>query len=129
MSRVIICEDDGILAHDLAAIVENAGHVVTGIFSAGSAALAAIPASGAAIAIVDLSLTDGDTGGEVARAAEAAGMRVIVVSGHSNVGQGLGFTSHTYAQKPWDETIIRQLLSGSLCELDLRSAIDGTADR
>ena len=111
MSRVLICEDDALLAADIAAIVEVAGHVVTGTYSAGAAALAAIPASRADIAIVDLSLTDGDTGGEVARAAEAAGMRVIVVSGHSNVGRGLGLTPHTYAQKPWGEAIIRQLLS------------------
>ena len=39
MHRVLICEDDPLLAADLASIVEEAGHAVCGVFHDARAAL------------------------------------------------------------------------------------------
>ena len=111
MHRVIICEDDGVLAADIEALVEEAGHEVAGVFASAQQALAVIANCDAQVAIVDLGLADGDTGGEIARVAESLGMRVIILSGSSTVGHGLGAISYTYAQKPWGQSVIRHLLS------------------
>ena len=111
MYRVVICEDDGVLAADVGALVEEAGHEVAGIFASARQALAVIARCDAQVAIIDLGLADGDTGAEVARVAASLGMRVIILSGSSNVGHGLGATSYTYAQKPWGQSVIRHLLS------------------
>lgn len=113
MATIMICEDDPLLALDVALIVEDAGHDVQGIYATAEAALAegmdALPDT----AIVDLSLADGETGGMLANKLHQAGVRVIVVSGGSNVNAGLDATPHTFASKP---------ITGELVNLLLQSA-------
>jgi two-component system, response regulator PdtaR len=111
MRKVLICEDDPLLAADLAAIVEEAGHSVCGNFRDAHEALANARKLAPDTAIIDLNLADGDTGAEVARTLQAMGIRVIILSGHSNVGTGLGCIPHTFAPKPVSAEVVGQLLS------------------
>jgi ActR/RegA family two-component response regulator len=79
MTSVLICEDDGLLAADLALSIVAAGHSVHGIYRTASEVLADPKARAADVAIIDLNLADGDSGALVAQALQKAGVRVIIV--------------------------------------------------
>ena len=111
MASVLICEDDGLLAADLALSIVAAGHRVHGVYRTAADVLADATASAADIAIVDLKLADGDNGALVAQALQRAGVRVIIVSGHRNASAALGAVPHTYAEKPVSPALVRELLA------------------
>lgn len=111
MSKILICEDDALLAADLSMSVESAGHCVQGVYATASAAMVAAEAARPDIAIIDLELADGRTGSSIAQALQAIGVKVIVVSGHPNVGAGLGTVPHTYAAKPVSPEMVEFLLN------------------
>lgn len=110
MHNVLICEDEPLLAADLAAIVEEAGHAVCGVFRNARDALVEAAASSPDLAIIDLKLADGDTGAALAQSLQSQGVRVVILSGNSNVGAGLGCVPHTFAAKPVSREIVAQLL-------------------
>ena len=117
MTSVLICEDDGLLAADLALSIVAAGHSVHGIYRTASEVLADPKARAANVAIIDLNLADGDSGALVAQALQKAGVRVIIVSGHSNASAALGAVPHTYAEKPVSTALVHELLAvGPLAE-------------
>ncbi len=111
MRKVLICEDDPLLAADLALIVEEAGHEVCGTFQDAREALSHSVELEPDVAIIDLHLADGDTGADVARRLQGMGIRVVILSGYSNVGAGLGCIPHTFAPKPVSAEVMGQLLS------------------
>ena len=110
MHKVLICEDEPLLAADLAAIVEEAGHTVCGVFRNARDALRKAAALSPDLAIIDLRLADGDTGAALAQSLQSQGVRVVILSGNSNVGAGLGCVPHTFAAKPISREIVAQLL-------------------
>lgn len=111
MSTVLICEDDAFLAADLSASVESAGHRVVGVYANASDALAAASDETPDVAFIDLELADGHTGGDIAHTLHAMGVKVVVLSGHPNVGAGLGTVPHTYAAKPISPDMVAFLLN------------------
>lgn len=113
MSNVLICEDDAFLAADLSMSVEGAGHAVQGVFANAREALKAASGETPDIAIIDLELADGHTGSGIAQTLQLMGVKVIVLSGHPNVGAGLGNVPHTYAAKPVSPEMIEFLLNPS----------------
>jgi ActR/RegA family two-component response regulator len=113
MSNVLICEDDAFLAADLSMSVEGAGHAVQGVYANARDALKAAGEETPDIAIIDLELADGHTGSGIAQTLQAMGVKVIVLSGHPNVGAGLGTVPHTYAAKPVSPEMIEFLLNPS----------------
>jgi DNA-binding response OmpR family regulator len=112
MSNILICEDDAFLAADLSMSVEAAGHKVTGVFANARDALEAASDATPDVAIIDLELADGHTGSGIAQTLQAMGVKVIVLSGHPNVGAGLGTVPHTYAAKPVGPEMVGFLLNG-----------------
>jgi DNA-binding NarL/FixJ family response regulator len=110
MRRVLICEDEPLLAADLALVVEEAGHAVCGVFHNARDALSNVGELDPDLAIIDLKLADGDTGAAVAHTLQSLGIRVIILSGNSNVGAGLGLVPHTFASKPVSKEVMGQLL-------------------
>jgi DNA-binding response OmpR family regulator len=111
MSNVLICEDDAFLAADLSMSVESAGHSVHGVYANARDALRSAGEERPDIAIIDLELADGNTGSGLAQALQMMGVKVIVVSGHPNVGAGLGTVPHTYAAKPVSPEMVEFLLN------------------
>jgi len=111
MSNVLICEDDAFLAADLSMSVEGAGHTVQGIYANARDALKAASDATPDVAIIDLELADGHTGSSIAQTLQAMGVKVIVLSGHPNVGAGLGTVPHTYAAKPVSPAMVDFLLN------------------
>ncbi|HWK38577.1 MAG TPA: hypothetical protein VNR88_06645, partial [Hyphomicrobium sp.] len=73
------------------------------------------------VAFVDLELADGRTGNVVAQSLYALGVKVVVLSGHPNVGAGLGTTPHTYAAKPTSPDMVASLLNSSNRGADTQS--------
>jgi ActR/RegA family two-component response regulator len=84
----------------LAQSIEAAGHDVCGVYVSSRAVLAEQGALHADVALIDLRLSDGDTGAKVAAALQQAGVRVIILSGYTNASAALGAIPHTYAAKP-----------------------------
>ena len=111
MASVLICEDDALLAADLASSIAAAGHSVHGVYSSAADVIADAGALNADIAIVDLKLADGHSGALVAQTLQSAGVRVIIVSGHSNTSVALGSVPHIYAEKPVSPALVQELLS------------------
>lgn len=109
MATVLICEDDPFLAADLAQRVEAAGHDVLAVYGSARDALRR-PLPSPDVAIIDLSLSDGETGAEIAQALQRNGTRVIIVSGFTNVSAALCSIPHTYASKPVSDELVGQLL-------------------
>lgn len=64
--RILIVEDEALLAMELEALVEDAGHIVVGWATSSSEARALVDEVEADIAFVDVHLTDGATGVSVA---------------------------------------------------------------
>jgi ActR/RegA family two-component response regulator len=110
MTTVLICEDDPILATDLTMSVEEVGHRVIGVYTTAGEALKAAEVEAPDVAFIDLELSDGLTGSSIAHALQAMGVKVIVLSGHPNVGAGLGTVPHIYAAKPMSPDLVEFLL-------------------
>jgi DNA-binding response OmpR family regulator len=64
--KVLIVEDEALLAMELESLVEEAGHSVVGWATSSSEARSMVESTDADIAFVDIHLTDGPTGVEVA---------------------------------------------------------------
>jgi ActR/RegA family two-component response regulator len=128
MSNVLICEDDAFLASDLSMSVEAAGHAVQGIYANAHDALKSASEATPDVAIIDLELADGHTGSGIAQTLQAMGVKVIVLSGHPNVGAGLGTVPHTYAAKPVSPQMVDFLLNpGSKPSSALHEKFAGTS--
>jgi DNA-binding response OmpR family regulator len=106
-----VCEDDPVLAAGLAMTVEEAGHTVCGVFHNARDALKSAAKFKPDLAFIDLKLADGNTGAAAAQALQSLGVPVVILSGHSNVGAGLGCVPHTFAAKPVSREVIEQLLA------------------
>lgn len=65
--KVLIVEDEALLAMELEALVEDAGHSVVGWATSSKEARALVDGVAADIAFVDIHLTDGPTGVSVAQ--------------------------------------------------------------
>ncbi|HEX5666939.1 MAG: response regulator [Hyphomicrobium sp.] len=109
MKRVMICEDDLLLAMDLAHEVEEAGSQVVGTFYSSFDAWDAAAILRPDIAIVDLQLADGDSGLSLATHLAALGCKVIVVSGSTLIHPELGRIPHSFVSKPVPAGIIAEL--------------------
>ncbi|WP_027057989.1 response regulator [Mesorhizobium loti] len=64
--KILIIEDEALLAMELESLVEEAGHSVVGWATSSSEAKSMVGSTDADIAFVDIHLTDGPTGVEVA---------------------------------------------------------------
>lgn len=64
--RVLIVEDEALLAMELESIVEDAGHSVVGWATSSAEAMKLVDQTQADVAFVDMHLTDGATGLDVA---------------------------------------------------------------
>lgn len=70
--RILIIEDEALLAMELEALVEDAGHQVVGWATSSEEAMTMLDDTKADVAFVDIHLSDGPTGVEVARHAQGS---------------------------------------------------------
>ena len=85
--RVLIVEDEALVAIDAETTLEEGGHIVT-VSNTGRGAMAQISAGSFDVAVVDLGLPDIDGVALIAWMQQAApGMRIVVSTGYSNQGE------------------------------------------
>jgi response regulator of citrate/malate metabolism len=80
--KVMIVEDEMLLAMELESEVEMAGHIVTGLAMSSTQARQQIGSSKPDFAFVDIHLMDGPTGIDVGRELAASGIPYVFVSGN-----------------------------------------------
>lgn len=111
--RVVIFEDEPIIAADIQQAVEDASCIVCGVFSDSSAAEAICAEIKPDLAIVDLHLIDGDTGAELAHYLHEHGCEIVVFSATHPLDARLCSISHTFIGKPLSPDLLTQALTPS----------------
>lgn len=113
--RVLIVEDDPLIALDLRMHLQDDGHEVAGWATTHREALETAEAVGADVALMDLRLADGSFGGDAARALhDECGIPSIIVSGNLDraTRERLGdLRPLAMVWKPWRWTTIAEALS------------------
>jgi DNA-binding response OmpR family regulator len=105
-ARILIVEDEMLVAVELESILEDLGHAPVGIAPDLNAAeqLAAEPID---LALVDLNLRDGLTGPEIGRRLSERGVTVLFITANPRVlGEGIAGTVGVLT-KPTDEATVR----------------------
>lgn len=80
--RIIIVEDEALLALELESEVEAAGHTVIGVAADSASAMTLIEKESADFAFVDIHLLDGPTGVDVGRFLASKDIPYVFVSGN-----------------------------------------------
>lgn len=102
IQRILIVEDDPLIAFDTEHVLIEAGYQVVATVDSVDAATEAIATQDVDLALVDLALTDGGNGVEVAAAARRQGMDVLFVTGRCPRGAeslGIGCLEKPFTQK------------------------------
>ena len=86
IQRILSVEDEPLIAFDTEHVLIEAGYDVVGTVDSVEAALEVIKDKKLDLALVDLGLTDGGNGVEVAAAARQAGLQVLFVTGRCPKG-------------------------------------------
>lgn len=107
--RILIVEDEALIAAALADSLERAGHEVVGPASTLAEALALCEARPPELALLDIDLRDGGSGVDVARALRRRwGVLSIFTSGQAEDARGARDIALGYIRKPYrPETVLR----------------------
>jgi DNA-binding response OmpR family regulator len=81
ISRILIVEDEPLVAFDNEYVLQDAGYLVVGSVDTVEVAIETIHAGQPHLVLTDISLSGGGTGLDVAEAARAAGVPVVFVTG------------------------------------------------
>jgi two-component system, response regulator PdtaR len=102
IKRVLIVEDEPLVAFDTEHALTEAGYEVVGTVDSVEAALDMVRHKTIDLALVDLGLTDGGNGVEVAAEARRFGMHVLFVTGRCPRGAeslGIGCLEKPFSQR------------------------------
>ena len=97
--RVLVVEDEALIAMEIAAILSDAGFTVVGPVGSVAKALALIEGSGCEAAVLDINLGD-DTSEAIARVLSASATPFITISGYSREQQPAAFRNAPLVSKP-----------------------------
>jgi two-component system, response regulator PdtaR len=100
--RILIVEDEPLVAFDNEYMLQDAGYEVVATVDSYAGAAAAIEGEEIDLVLTDLSLAGEGDGTDVARAARARGVAVLFVTGHSTAdveGLALGCLAKPYSEK------------------------------
>ena len=111
--RVVIFEDEPLIALDIQEAVEDANCTVCGVFRDSSSAEAICAEIKPDLAIVDLNLMDGATGADLAKFFHDRGCEIIVFSGETGIDPKLCRFSHTFISKPLSPHLLAEALRPS----------------
>ncbi|PZU93970.1 MAG: response regulator [Chelatococcus sp.] len=79
-TKVLIVEDEVLIAMETEAIIEDLGHIPVGIAATSRDALALAAAEAPDLALVDVNLADGPTGPEVGETLARLGIAVVFIT-------------------------------------------------
>ena len=107
--RVLVVEDEGLVALEIEMFLAGAGHKVVGTAADRAGAMALARAERPDLALVDMRLSGGDSGLDLAAELSALGIPVLFVTGNCPAEDGSAVaTAVGCLHKPFDE---RQLLA------------------
>lgn len=113
--RILIVEDEELIALDLQDILEAAGHTVVGRATSLSEATKLAKKGNPQVALVDMELSHGESGIDVARALhEATGIRPLFITGRGDFmvqAMALSFEPIGYLTKPYQPEEVLQALA------------------
>lgn len=112
--RILIVEDEALIAMDLEFLVEAMGHLVCGVAARAEEAIRLAADQSPDLILMDVQLAGGDSGIEAARViAESLGIPILLVT--ANVAgiprEALPFTPLGMIVKPYSEEEIRRAIS------------------
>jgi DNA-binding response OmpR family regulator len=107
--RILIVEDEPLVAFDNEHLLGEAGYEVVGTVDSHAAALVIIEAEELDLVMSDISLSGDGDGFDVARAAAAKGVPVLFVSGSHPAGDGQALALGCLA-KPYTDKILKAAL-------------------
>lgn len=106
MARILIVEDEILVACEMQAILEDHGHACVGI-AADLAAAESLMDAAIDLALVDLNLRDGLTGPEIGRRLSSARVPVIFVTANPRqIGDGIAGTIGVLTKPTDADTLI-----------------------
>jgi AmiR/NasT family two-component response regulator len=108
--RIFCVEDNALLVMDLQTLIEDAGHVFVGSASRFVDLKAKFEKTGFDLALVDIDLADGRTGGDAAEWLHARGRPSIFITGQEQVARDYAHAVIGTIVKPIDETRLRTIL-------------------
>lgn len=108
--RVLIVEDDMIIAGNLGPIVTDAGHDLVGLAADRDTAVALLSTIKIDLALIDLHLADGWTGVDVARAAAQNGVAAVFATANPALLPQDFAGAHGVITKPYRNKEIRSAL-------------------
>lgn len=111
--RVVIFEDEPIIALDIQEAVENAACIVCGVFKDSKAVEAICAEIKPDVAVIDLNLQDGATGADLAKYLHDRGCEIIIFSGSHDLEPKLCRFSHTFIGKPLAPHLLTEALRPS----------------
>jgi CheY-like chemotaxis protein len=100
LSRILIVEDDALLALDLAQNLERAGFSVVGQAASASRALALLAKSNCDAAVLDVYLGRGQTSEPVAQALKLRGIPFVTVTAYSHEQRPAAYAGSAILSKP-----------------------------
>lgn len=117
--RILIVEDEILIALELESLLQDAGHEVVGVAISSSEALALGRELSPDLAFVDIHLTDGPTGVEVARElASRHGVIVLFMTANAKRIPEDFAGARGAISKPYTERGVREALTYVLAEQD-----------
>lgn len=115
MKRILVVEDDPIIALDLAGQLAEAGYAIVGPASNVARALALVNDEGCDIAILDVNLGRGATSEPIAVELTKRSIPFITLSGYSNDQNPAVFKSGAQQSKPVDVADLVPVIEKLLC--------------
>jgi CheY-like chemotaxis protein len=109
--RLLLVEDEALIALDLEELVASLGHEVVGVADTLQSAIDTAAAHAPDAALVDLNLRDGMTGKAVARALCASfHIRVGFITGNTDQLAGDFAGAEAVVEKPFTDSGVREML-------------------
>lgn len=109
--RILLIEDDAIIAMAAETTLSDAGHEVFGPFTTLSASLAAAQTCSPDLAIVDINLAGGEEGVAIARALFSEyGVRSMFATGQPNIARANKNLALGVLEKPYSEATLRDAI-------------------
>ncbi len=109
-TKVLIVEDEVLIAMETEAIIEDLGHVPVGIAATAREALVLAAAETPDLALVDVNLADGPTGPEVGEQLAQQGVAVVFITANPRMLQRRIENAIGVLDKPLADRDLAQLL-------------------
>jgi AmiR/NasT family two-component response regulator len=115
--RVFCIEDNALLVMHLQMVIEEAGHVFAGSASCFGDVKAQFDQVPFDLALVDIDLIDGSTGGDIAEWLQERGRPSVFITGQEQIAQAYAHASLGMIIKPISEESVRTMLASVAAQI------------